>query len=502
MNPIAIECSGLVKRYGPTAVVEDVSIGIRRGTVHSLVGANGAGKSTLLGMMSGRVAPSQGEVRIDGEHLPAGNPKAARRLGVTAVYQELTILPALSCAANVFLGQELTGGPFLARTRMNARFRELCEEFDLELDPEARAGDLSVAQAQMLEILRAVQAESDVILFDEPTAALSERERRRFLDLVRLLRERGKTMVLVTHNLGEVLEVSDEITVMRAGRVVGSAPVSEWDQPSLVAGMTGEETATAHVYDRGEPGEVVLEARGVTLPGAIEGVDISVRAGEVVGLAGLVGAGRTSLLRSLAGAEPSSSGTLTMHGEPVRWPRRVRAAMRRGIGLIPEERKTQGLLLRMSVPDNATLTDTSPFGRLGVISRRRQLDRARDLLDGLSLSRPVGPYPVGDLSGGNQQKVAVAKWLHEDPDVLLVDEPTRGIDVAAKTDVLHALRDLANRGKAVIMTSSEIDEVLEVSDRVVVMAEGRAVAEFDLRVEHPTVKDVLDIAFGLKEKAQ
>jgi len=501
MNTTAIECDSLWKKYGPTAVVEDVSLSVARGTVHSLVGANGAGKSTLLGMMSGRVSPTLGKVRIFGDRLDAGKPKAARRLGLTAVYQELTILPAMTCAANVFLGQEKERGPFLAPKQMSSRFRELCEEFELDLDPDARAGDLSVAQAQMLEILRAVQADSTIILFDEPTAALSERERRHFLSLVRVLRDRGTTMVLVTHNLGEVLDVSDDITVMRSGRVVAAGPQSQWDRASLVAAMTGEQAAAAHVYTRSQPGEVVLEAHDVTLPGAISGIDISARTGEVVGLAGLVGAGRTSLLRSLAGAEPSSSGRLSLKGEPVRWPRSVVAAMRKGIGLIPEERKTQGLLLGMSVPDNVTLTDTRPFSTLGIISRKKQLARAVELLTSLSLSRPAGNYPAGDLSGGNQQKVAVAKWLHEDPDVLLVDEPTRGIDVAAKADVLHALRDLADRGKAVIMTSSEIEEVLEISDRVIVMANGLAVAEFDLSIDKPTVKDVLDIAFGVKESA-
>ena len=498
---IAIDCRGVSKRYGLAQVVSDADLQIPEGTVHSLVGANGAGKSTLLGMMSGRVAPTAGEVRIFDRLLRAGRPSDARAAGLTAVYQELTVLPQLTCAANVFLGQEETRAGFLSTRAMNARFDELCAEFSLDLRADQSAGELSVAQAQMLEILRAVQADSRVLLLDEPTAALSERERLQFLDLVRTLRDRGTTMVLVTHNLGEVLSVSDDITVMRSGRIVARGPASEWTRETLVEAMTGEQSSAAHVYRTVDRGDVILEATGVTVPGAISDVSVSVREGEVVGLAGLVGSGRTTLLRALAGAEPRSTGELKLRGRAVSWSRNVRRSIQRGIGLIPEDRKTQGLVLGMTIPDNVTMTDLSAVSSAGIVSPRKQLGRAKELLHALAVSREPGHYPVGWLSGGNQQKVAVAKWLHEDPDVLLVDEPTRGIDVAAKVDVLHAIREVANSGKAVIMTSSEIDEVLEISDRVIVMVEGEAVAEYDMRAGKPSVKDILDLAFRVKEEA-
>lgn len=494
----AIVCTDVSKRYGPSTVVADVSITVEEGTVHSIVGANGAGKSTLLGIMSGRTVPSSGHVSVLGHELKTGSPVDARRAGLAAVYQELTVLPAMTAVENVFLGQNLTSGGWLKKREMVKRFKDLCDDFGVTYDPHEPARELTVAKAQVLEILRAVQSGSRVILFDEPTAALSERERRHFLDLVRELKRRGITMVLVTHNLGEVLEVSDQITVMTNGRKTAEGSVSSWTRPALVEAMTGVRAAEREPQRGSSIGDIILQADDVELPGAISGISITARAGEVVGLAGLVGSGRTSLLRSLAGAEPASSGSLRIRGREVAWPRRVRAGLRLGIGLIPEERKTEGLHLQMSLPDNVTLARLGDVSRFGVVRSKEQLAVAKKMLTNLALSREVGAYPVGWLSGGNQQKVAIAKWLYRDPDVLLVDEPTRGIDVGAKADVLDAIREAANQGKAVIVTSAEIEEVLEISDRVIVMSEGRAVAEIDLHTQSPTPGDILHVAFGVK----
>ncbi|MFD9663127.1 sugar ABC transporter ATP-binding protein [Rhodococcus sp. NPDC059968] len=498
----AIECISVTKSFGGTTVVDQVDVEVRAGTVHSLVGANGAGKSTLLGMMSGRLSATDGTVSIFGERLHGGDPKESRRAGLSAVYQELTVLPALTTVANVFLGQEMSRQGLLREKDMVAAFLELSRDLGLEFDPKMKAGDLSVAAAQMLEIMRAVHASSRVILFDEPTAALSERERRVFLDLVRKLKARGTTIVLVTHNLSEVLEVSDDITVMRSGRKVAFGPASEWTKASLVREMTGETIAPEpRSRQRVEFGRELLAVEQLTLPGAIEDVTLRVRAGEVVGLAGLVGSGRSSILRSLAGDEPHAKGRLRVRGREQKLPRSVRQAIQSlGIGLVPEERKTEGLVLGMSVPDNVTLADLTSVSRRGLVNASRQLEVAKTKLEELTLSRPVGDYPVSWLSGGNQQKVALAKWLHRDPDILLVDEPTRGIDVAAKVDVLSALRALASSGKGVIVTSAEIDEVLDVSDTVLVVAGGRIVAEFDTHRHEPTVKDVLDLAFGVNHE--
>jgi ABC-type sugar transport system ATPase subunit len=494
----AIRCLGVGKRFGGNTVVNDVDLDVREARIHALVGANGAGKSTILGMLSGRIAPSQGSIEVFGEPLPPGSPKASMAAGISAVYQELTIVGQLTAKANVFLGHEKSQYSLLSERVMRRQFQDLCAQFRVDIDPDVRADRLSVADQQILEIMRAVRAKARIILLDEPTAALSEREREFLLGLMADLRTAGVTMMLVSHNIEEVLRVSDTVTVMRNSRKVAEAPASEWTGRSLVAAMVGDSPLRVERDRRAVQGPFLLQARNVTLPGALSGIDIAVRPGEVLGLAGLVGSGRSSLMRSLAGAEPSSSGELTLDGRSVRWPRSPYTAIRRyGIALLPEERKTQGLVLGMPVTDNATLTNLGAVSSRGLISRARQLRRAKELLGPLNLNRPAGTYPVKQLSGGNQQKVAIAKWLHQKPQVLLADEPTRGIDVGAKVEVLALLRQLARDGMAVIVASAELEEVLDVSDRVLVLSGGRVVAEVDMHERELTVGEVLNLAFGV-----
>jgi ABC-type sugar transport system ATPase subunit len=496
----ALRCVRVTKTYGSNTVVRSVDLSIQRGEIHALVGANGAGKSTVLGMLSGRVAPSGGHIEVFGQRLTAGIPRAAMRAGVRAVYQELTIIPRLSAAANVYLGEEESSAGLLSTRAMNRRFTELCEQFGVRIDAAAMAGELPVAQQQIIEIMRAVRGEASILLLDEPTASLSEAERLFLLGLLRELRASGVTVVLVSHNLDEVLSVSDTVTVMRNAEKVAAGPGSEWTTRSLVSAMVGDSPLRIE-RDRQEiTGDYVLQAEGITLPGALSGIDLAVRKGEILGLAGLVGSGRSSVLRSLAGAEPQASGTLRINGRPVRWPRSVRKAiLRHRIALLPEDRKTQGLILGMSVPDNVTITDLASVSTAGIVSSRRQLGVAKTILERLHINRAVGTYPVSTLSGGNQQKVAIAKWLLHKPQVLLADEPTRGIDVRAKVEVLSTLRELARDGVAVIIASSELEEVLDVSDRVIVLHEGRRIAEINMHTTSPTVQDVLNIAFGVSE---
>ncbi|PJJ61704.1 sugar ABC transporter ATP-binding protein [Compostimonas suwonensis] len=494
----AIRCRNISKTYGNNTVVTDVDLSIREGEIHALVGANGAGKSTVLGMLSGRVAPSQGSIEIFGAALPSANPKAAMAAGVRAVYQELTVIPKLSAAANVHLGEERSRFGVLSESRMEKDFLALCTQFGVRIRPRALAGDLPVAEQQLIEIMRAVRSKARVLLLDEPTASLSENERDFLLKLLRELRKSGVAIVLVSHNIDEVLGVSDTVTVMRNSRTVASQPATEWTARTLVSAMVGDSPLRIERDREPVRGEMLLEATGIMLPGALENVSLTVRAGEIVGLAGLVGSGRSSLLRSLAGAEPQSTGTLAIHGRATKWPSSVRQAIRRHrIALLPEDRKTQGLVLGMSVPDNVTITELATVSTGGVVSRRRQLGEARTILDRLRINRPAGFYPVGLLSGGNQQKVAIAKWLHHRPQILLADEPTRGIDVRAKIEVLATLRQLAREGMAVVIASSELEEVLDVSDRVIVLSEGRRVGEIDMHTSSPSVKDVLNLAFGV-----
>jgi ribose transport system ATP-binding protein len=381
---------------------------------------------------------------------------------------------------------------------MKARYQELASRLRVETRPEESAGDLTVAGAQMLEIMRAMQCDTRVLILDEPTAALSHRERAFLLDIMRQLRDEGVTILFVSHNLDEVLSVCDDVTVMRNGRKVASDRAANWTKASLVRSMVGQ--ATMQVQRDREPisGPVVLEARGITVHGALSDVSLSVRRGEVLGIAGLVGAGRSTLLRALAGDEPAAMGTLRVGERDRPLPRSPRDAIRNfGVALLPEDRKTRGLVLKMNVSDNVTMTQYSTVATGGLISTARQRKRAEAVMRPFNLNRGISGYAVGELSGGNQQKVVLAKWLHRAPSVMLVDEPTRGIDVAAKVDVLHAIREFARSGQAVIMTSSEMEEVLDIADRVLVLSAGRIVGSFDMHVDAPTEHDVLELAFGV-----
>lgn len=495
-----IRFENVSKRYSSTTVVDNVTLDILQGEIHALVGANGAGKSTLIGMLSGRAEITSGAIKVWGSEISRPTPRVIQALGIATVYQELTVIDTLTAVANVFLGAERNRAGWLSNKEMIKCFNELCARFDVTIDPLAKGADLPVATRQLIEIMRAIRAEARILLLDEPTAALSQSERDKLLAIVTQLAESGITVVLVSHNLGEVLRVSNRVTVMRAGRIESTDTTSHWTRETLIEAMTGDVETPVMRDGRPNLGEIVLEVGSVTVPNAIQDITLHVRAGEIIGLAGLVGSGRTTLLRALAGAERTSNGTMILKGKQQRWPRSVRDAIERcGIALVPEERKAEGVHLKLNVPDNVTLTRMRDVARGSFVVFSRQLMAAQNLLSELQLSRPVGRYAVEDLSGGNQQKVAIAKWLHRSPSVLLFDEPTRGIDVAAKVHVMTAIRRFAREGHAVIMTSSEIEEVLDLSDRLIVLSNGRAVAELDLHERVPTVREVLRYSFEKTE---
>jgi ABC-type sugar transport system ATPase subunit len=495
----ALKALGLSKRFEGTVALDDVFLSIERGHIHSLVGENGAGKSTLLGIMSGRVVPSAGKLEVFSQPLHFGQPHVSREQGIVAIYQELTMVPALTAQANVFLGQERGFGPLLSEREMRRVFLKLCDDLDVTIVPTAPARDLPIAQQQILEIMRGIAADARVMLLDEPTAALSEQERDSALRLIRRLKAQGVTVVFVSHHLDEVLAVSDRISVLRNGRLVETRDCSDWTKQELVRSMLGRDVEARHKRRREISGGVALRALNVTVPGAISGVSFEVHAGEIIGLGGLVGSGRTTLLRAIAGLESTSTGRLWIDDCEVPWPRTPRHALRHGIAMVPEDRKRQGLILGMSVADNVTLTDLTSVSRLGVIARRRQRDLAARLVERFGVRRELVSAPARSLSGGNQQRILLAKWLHRAPRVLLADEPTRGVDVGAKADVLASLEGLAEAGIAVVMASSELEEVLEVSDRVVVLADGRSVAELDNQRGQLSVSDVLHRAFSVTD---
>lgn len=498
----AVSFRAVSKRFGATHALRDASLDIGAGTVHALVGANGAGKSTCLGVLAGRIAPDAGTVLVHDRPIPYGDPRGCRRIGISAIYQELTVIPALSALANVFLGDPPARLGVRADAAARRVYRDLRDRLGAGPPPDATAGDLAVADQQLVEIMRGLAADSRVLLFDEPTAALAWHERVLLLDLFRSLRATGLTVVLVSHNLDEVLKVSDEVTVFRDGSIVESRTTPQWTKKDLVDAMLGPATKSRLADELRTGGHAdpatgtrvatrpLLQVTGLRVPGVLHGVDLTIHSGEIVGVGGLVGSGRTTLLRSLAGLEPRARGELQLTGSTTAMPRSVRAARRAGIGLLPEDRKRQGLVPQMSAASNAVLADLDSVSRFGVLSRKRTRAVVAN-----SLAR--FRFPVNRLneradhfSGGNQQKLLFARWLAKPPRLLLVDEPTRGIDIGAKQEILTVLEDLAAAGTGVVVVSSELEEVAALSHRVYVLSEGHCVGELN-RATGPITTDAI-----------
>jgi ABC-type sugar transport system ATPase subunit len=517
----AVVITDLVKVYGRTRALKGVSMSIEAGTVNALVGENGAGKSTALGVLAGRVPPTGGKVEVFGEELRYGDPRFSRRAGVVAIYQELTIVPALTVEANVFLAGPLSSAGFLSEREMRARYIELCDRIGVRAHPpRTLARELSVADQQILEILRALVSDARIILFDEPTASLAVPEREALFRLIRTLRADGVTIVLVSHNLDEVLDIADVVTVFRDGLLTVSEDRANFTKAILVEAMIGKagdsrikaelleevgETAPAAAATtpvrvrRSRGGTPVLSASEITTPGVVTDLSIEVHAGEVVGVGGLVGSGRTSLLRALAGLTPTSTGRMWIDGNEVAWPRTVRRALQYGIALVPEDRKSQGLVMPMSVMDNIALSNFRGVARRGLLSPREVERVTAEMGESFGLSRSRLRDPAWVLSGGNQQKLLLARWKHLTPRILLCDEPTRGIDVGAKAEILRSLEAMADDGLGIVIVSSELEEVVTVADRVVVLSEGEQVGTLDSEGGDITTADVLNLAFRVQE---
>ena len=489
---IAVACRLIGKSFTGRFVVRDVDLQVRRGTIHALVGENGAGKSTVLGMIGGRLRADTGSIAVFGEPIIEASPHESRRRGLVTVYQELTMVPHFNAVDNVFLGQLHHAAGVVRDREMRARFAELCREFNISIPWDVPAARLSVSQQQVVEILRGVQSGARVLLLDEPTAALAEREREGLHRLLKNLRERGTTIVIVSHNLEEVLDLSDDITVMRDGLVVRSAPRAEWDRPELVRAMVGRDVIIERRTRRHEVGEPMLRVSEVTNLGALQGINLEVRRGEIVGLWGLVGSGRTTFFRSLCGLEPYASGRFSLGGVEGPLPRSMRAAIDRGIVLVPESRK-HALILGMTAVQNYWIGRKNTHG--GRISGRSEQREAGQVTAKFGFDPARLTEAVRTLSGGNQQKVLLAKWAGHRPDVFLVDEPTRGIDIGAKAEVLRSLVQIAEAGSSVIVTSSELEEVLAICDRLVVFAHGRVTGEIDCRATEPDPHDILQLGF-------
>lgn len=507
----AVRVRGVTRRFGTTVALDGIDLDIAAGSIHALVGENGAGKSTLLGLMAGRIRPSSGSVHVFGAELAYGDPRQARRAGVAAIYQELTVIPHLTAAANVFLGSPIDRGGWLLRRSARRRFAELAGRVGAHVDPDMRAGKLSVAQQQLVEVMRALHLDARVILFDEPTAPLSPAERQLLLALMRELRDEGRTIVFVSHDLEEVLEVSDRVSVFRDGRLSATRDVAQWTKPSVVREMLGPEgfdavQASAARRAGGDrsaaaagAGRAVLRVGELHLPGVLKDVSFELAEGEIVGVAGLVGAGRTTLLRALAGCEPRARGRLEIRGQQQPWPHRTRLGLARGLALIPEDRKLQGLVPGMSAASNVLLPTLGSVSRFGWLTRRGVQRHAAEACEPFGFDPRRLRETARNLSGGNQQKLLLARWGHRDLVALLADEPTRGIDLGARAQIVGALRGLAASGTAVLLVSSDHEEILDIADRVLVLSRGRVVKTFDNRSGDLTESQILDAAFDLED---
>jgi ABC-type sugar transport system ATPase subunit len=495
---VALRAQGIHKSFPGVRALRDVDFDLRSGEVHGLVGENGAGKSTLVKVVTGAYDLDAGLVEAFGREVRHGDPRAPRRAGIAAIYQELTIVPEMSAAANVFLGRPQRRGPFVSRPGTRRAFRQLTTRLGLTIDPDVRAASLSVANQQMLEIMRALAADHRILIMDEPTASLGPGEREHLYETIRGLREEGVSTVYVSHNLDEVLALCDRVSVMRDGELVATEPVERWTKESLVTAMLGHVLLKPPRQRRTISEEEVLRVEGLSVPGVLEAISFTLRRGEILGLGGLVGSGRTELLRALAGAEANAHGRLVVRGQERPWPRTVRSALALGIALAPEERKSQGLVLSLSAAANVSLTDMQTVASGPVLRERRRLQRAAEILRPLAVDVSRLREPAGSFSGGNQQKLVIAKWLHRRPDVLLMDEFTRGIDVGAKAEMLAMVRRLAAEGMSMIIVSSELEELVEGADRVLVLARGRLIGE--LVHADASVERMLRLVFEVEEQ--
>ena len=481
-----LRMTGVSKRFPGVRALENVHLEVGEAEIHALLGENGAGKSTLLKILSGAQSADAGAIELYGQPVAFASPHDAQTAGIVTIYQEFTLAPDMSIAENVFIGREPGSKLFVSWRQMAAETKSITDKIGLKRDPMRLVRDLSVAEQQLVEIARALSMRSRLIVMDEPTAALSETEVANLAGIIRTLKSEGISTIFVTHRLEEVFRFCDRYTVLRDGHFVGSGRVAETDVDAIIRMMVGRDVGSLY-GERPIPehGPVALEVKGLTRrrtardPHAIELVDVSLTAhkGEILGLAGLVGAGRTETARAIFGADAFDSGSIVVDGVPVTF-QGPQDAMARGIGLVPEDRKKQALFLRLAIRTNVTIAAHDQISRMGIFIDERAENKLVDEYRRLLSLRMAGPdQAVGDLSGGNQQKVVLARWLALRPKILIVDEPTRGIDIGSKVEVHNLLIEMAKSGIAVIVISSELPEILAVCDRIVTMREGRVTGE-------------------------
>ena len=490
---LLLEMTGIEKSFPGVRALDGVSLNLHQGEVLALMGENGAGKSTLIKTLGGAHQPDTGTIAIDGQRVDLSSPSAAIAAGIGVIYQEFNLIPALTAWENIFLGREQSG-LFVARNGERKRAAELFVRLGVDVPLDIPCGQLSVAQQQLVEIAKALSQDVRILVMDEPTAALTPTEVDKLFKVIRDLQGQQIGIIYISHRLDEIFEIADRITVLRDGQYVGEAATSEMTRQQLIEMMVGRSIDNEFPKQAAEIGDVRLSVRDLSHGVNVQGVSFDVRRGEVLGLTGLVGAGRTETVRLIFGADRTESGTITLDGKQLRI-RNPRDAIKAGICLLTEDRKTQGLVLCRSVRENFGLPNFPQLSRFGMVQKRQERSAFGDYVDSLSIRIPHQEQTAGNLSGGNQQKVVLAKWLQRNAEVIIFDEPTRGIDVGAKHEVYQLMNRLTEQGKAIIMISSELPEIIGMSDRILVMHEGRVTGEIT-DVGSVTQEQIMELAIG------
>ena len=496
MSEYVVELKNVTKRFPGVVALKNMSIGIRPGEIHGLIGENGAGKSTLIKVLTGVHNPEEGEIFVDGEKKVFRNPVQSREAGIACVYQELNIVPQLPVVDNVFMGRAVKKGLLLDYPRMRKEAVEALTTLGHpEIDVNMQAGKLGTGLQQMVEIAKAVSLDAKLIIMDEPSSSLGKEEIVQLMEVCRSLKARGVAILFVSHKLEELFELCDRVTVMRDGEHIVTEDIENMTEDSLINAMVGRTLDNLYPKEFGEKGEVWLEAKNINEAGVLHDVSFKCHAGQITGFAGLVGAGRTEAMRAIFGADKIDSGEIYVKGEKVVI-KKPQDAIKRKIAFLTEDRKGQGLVLNLDVRTNLILANMKGFSNGPFLDKARIQETGEENVRALKIKTPSLDEVVGQLSGGNQQKVVIGKWVNIDADIFIFDEPTRGIDVGAKIEVYRVMNDLVKAGKCVIMVSSELPEILAMSDHVVVMRGGRVMANVERDSKHFNSEDIMKAAWG------
>ncbi|MFJ8244864.1 sugar ABC transporter ATP-binding protein [Peribacillus asahii] len=491
----AVQMKNITKRFGGVKALTDVSLNVEKAEIHALIGENGAGKSTLMKILAGAYQKDEGQIFIGGKEAKITSPKDVINLGVSVIYQEFMLAPDLTVAENIFIDKLADSSMFINWKTLKRRAKEELIKLGFDdIDPEAKVGSLSVAYQQIVEICKCLARESKVLVFDEPTAVLTFSETQKLLSIIRNLKKNGVSIIYISHRLEELLEISDHITVLKDGKYVDTVVTSSINKEELVSLMVGREITQLFPERKAKIGKEILKVENLSAGNLVKDVSFSVKSGEVVGFSGLVGSGRTEAMRAIFGADKRKSGKVIYFGEEVNF-KNPKEAINKGFGLLPEDRKKQGLLLEQSIRMNTTLASMFKIKKLGVINHKKEKEYVKELLASIATKYGDMEDNVNSLSGGNQQKIALAKWLSADCKCLVFDEPTRGVDVGAKTEIYKIINQLASEGVGVIVISSEMSEIIGMCDRAIVMRQGAIAGEVDK--SELTENNLIKLAMGV-----